>query len=186
MLKTLEKCLELAIPLKINSVIVEDTSDNEIERLVSLVRENTISLRFIEQMGFSGSQAQKNREENILLARLQRLFPGDEGNRSRKSFNSKRVRTGGGFAGRIGIIEGHSRNFCSTCNKVRITPQGMLKACLYDNGILDLKALIRNGADDTDISNAIRHSLLQRHKDGHETEQSCINTCKPSMSKIGG
>ena len=184
-LKTLEKCLELSIPLKINTVIVDDTSDHEIERLVSLVQQHAISLRFIEQMGFTGSRTQADKKENVLLSRLQRLFPGMQESVCENTSTAREFELEG-FAGRIGVIEGHSRNFCSTCNKVRITPQGMLKACLYDNGILDLRALLRNGDTDNDLSYAIRRSLLHRHKDGHKTEEACANTCKPSMSKIGG
>ena len=164
---------------------MEDTSDHEIETLVELARKHALSLRFIEQMGFSGTQTTKRKEENILLARLQKLFPGMTELISKTASTAREYEIAG-FSGRIGIIEGHSRNFCSTCNKVRITPQGMLKACLYDNGILDLRSLFRNGTSDADISTAVRESLQHRNKDGHKTEEACAGACKPSMSKIGG
>ena len=91
-----------------------------------------------------------------------------------------------GYRGSLGIIEGSSRKFCSTCNRVRITPQGMLKVCLYDNGVLDLKELIRGGITDEGLLGSIRECLNKRFADGHQTESANGRAEQPSMASIGG
>jgi len=184
-MQTFNRALELAIPIKINSVVLEDTSDEDIVSLVNLIKENNISLRFIEQMPFSGRSGGHRQAKNLLSARLRDLFPG------LKEYHSETVETARqftipGFTGRVGIIEGHSRNFCSSCNKVRITPQGMLKACLYDNGVLDLRAALRTGLSDEELMKSIRISLNHRYADGHKTEEANANSSQPSMATIGG
>ena len=55
----------------------------------------------------------------------------------------------------LGIINSYSRQFCGSCNKIRITPTGMLKTCLYDNGLLDLKVMLRGKADEKTLMDAI-------------------------------
>ncbi|PIE65448.1 MAG: GTP 3',8-cyclase MoaA [Desulfobacterales bacterium] len=184
-MRTFYGCLEYGIPLKVNSVVMEDTSDAEIIQLAELVRENDICLRFIELMPFSGKVHGHDRREGVLFGRLERLFPGLK-ECPLESAATAREFTLSGFRGRIGIIEGHSRNFCKTCNKVRITPQGMLKACLYDNGILDLRTLVRSDASDLRIIADIQQALRYRNADGHETEELCRRLFEPSMSQIGG
>jgi len=88
--------------------------------------------------------------------------------------------------GTVGIIQGYSRLFCATCNKVRITPTGMLKTCLYDNGVLDLKRMLRRGADDAEIESSIVNCIGSRCVNGHEAEHLARRGREPSMASIGG
>jgi len=91
-----------------------------------------------------------------------------------------------GYKGNLGIIQGYSRLFCKRCNKVRITPTGMLKTCLYDNGALDLKMLLRSGADDYEIGKSIVACVQNRFMNGHEAERFSSRETEPSMAMIGG
>jgi cyclic pyranopterin phosphate synthase len=70
-----------------------------------------------------------------------------------------------GYKGNVGVIAAFSRTFCGTCNRIRITAQGTLKTCLYDDGALDSRA-----------------------KDGFEAEARRQNhlPVSESMSTIGG
>ncbi len=77
-LLTLNRSLELGIPLKINSVVMEDTSDKEIVALVEFVRDKDISLRFIERMPFSGGSVAGDTSEKSLRERLGTVFSGAE------------------------------------------------------------------------------------------------------------
>ena len=142
------RCTELSerrIPLKINSVVLADTSDEEIVELAGLARQYPITLRFIEKMPFSGIARPEKLVNGNLLQRLKRIFPKME-EQSQDSPSTARIFSLPGYKGSLGIIQGYSRLFCSTCNKVRITPTGMLKTCLYDNGVLDLKKMLRQGS----------------------------------------
>lgn len=184
-LLTMQGALERRIPLKINSVVLSDTTDDEIRRLANIAREYPVTLRFIEMMPFSGTIRSKKLVNGHLLERLHRLFPGLEEYQTTQP-TTARTFMAPGFQGKLGTISGYSRLFCTTCNKVRITSTGMLKTCLYDNGVLNLKALIRGGASDREISEAINYCVRNRFINGHEAEMNSHRIEEPSMGLIGG
>jgi len=177
--------LARGISLKVNSVVQDDTTDGEILSLADLADRYDISVRFIEKMAFSGGKNHPGGEFGRLRERLFGLFPGMV-ELAGSSPSTARLYTLLGRRGRIGVIEGYSRRFCATCNKIRITPQGLLKTCLYDNGVLDLKSLLRSGADDLEVETAIRAAVGVRFADGMATEAAIVRDCEPSMASIGG
>ena len=184
-LQTIHGALERHIPLKINSVVLKDTSDDEIIQLADLARDFPITLRFIETMPFSGTVRSEKIENGNLSERLKRIFPAIEECTATLP-TTARIFALPGYKGTLGLIQGYSRKFCKTCNKVRITPTGMLKTCLYDNGALDLKMLLRSSASDQEISKAIIDCVQNRFKNGHEAERFSSRTKEPSMAMIGG
>ena len=184
-LKTLHGTLHRGIPLKVNSVVLKDTSDAEMISLASLTQKSDITLRFIERMPFSGVERTEKIENGDLYQRLHRIFPALEECETTVP-TTARIFSIPGYKGKLGLIQGHSRLFCQTCNKLRITPVGMLKTCLYDNGALDLKGLLRRGADDQEIKEAIVACVGNRFVNGHEAEQFFSQLTEPSMANIGG
>jgi cyclic pyranopterin phosphate synthase len=182
---TFNGILALQLPLKINSVVLNDTEDLDFISLADFARQFPVTVRFIEMMPFSGASRPGNLMNGNLLQRLQRLFPGlAEEEQSVPS--TARIFSVPEYKGKIGIIEGYSRHFCATCNKVRVTPVGMLKTCLYDNGVLDLKRMLRTGADDDEVRGAVINCVGKRCADGHEAERLARRSGEPSMSSIGG
>ncbi len=184
-LQTIHGVLARDIPLKINSVVLKDTSDDEIIQLAGLARDFPITLRFIEKMPFSGTVQSGNLENGNLSQRLKRIFPA-----LKESTNvlptTARIFALPDYKGTLGIIQGYSRLFCKTCNKVRITPTGMLKTCLYDNGVLDLKNMLRKGSSDEEIKSAIINCVQNSCVNGHEAELNARRGREPSMGSIGG
>ena len=184
-MQTVHGVLARSIPLKINSVVLKDTSDDEIIRLAGLARDFPIALRFIEKMPFSGTVRSGKLENGNLSQRLKRIFPAIE-ECTDSLPTTARIFALPGYKGSLGIIQGYSRLFCSTCNKVRITPTGMLKTCLYDNGVLDLKKMLRSGLDDKEIESVILNCVQNRCINGHEAELNTKRAKEPSMASIGG
>jgi len=184
-LQTLFSILEHRIPLKINSVVLAETGDDEIVQLSELARRYPVTLRFIEKMPFSGTMRSGRLEAIDLVKRLKNIFPDLEEHKTTTP-TTARIFFLEGYKGNFGIIQGYSRLFCQTCNKVRITPTGMLKTCLYDNGTLNLKELLRGCADDNEISSAIVTSVRDRFLNGHEAERFSKRESEPSMARIGG
>jgi cyclic pyranopterin phosphate synthase len=184
-LKSVHGALARGIPLKINSVVLEDTRDDEIIQLAELARDFPLSLRFIERMPFSGESRTGKIVNGNLSLRLKRIFPDIEECAAALP-TTARIFTLPGYKGNLGIIQGYSRKFCGTCNKVRIAPTGMLKTCLYDNGALDLKMLLRSGADDYEIREAVIACIRHRFVNGHEAERFSSRASEPSMAMIGG
>ena len=184
-MQTLQDIIERRIPLKINSVILADTSDEEIIGLSRLAQKFPITLRFIEKMPFSGTVRPEKLVNCNLLQRLKRIFPAMK-ERPQNFPSTARIYSLPRYKGSIGIIHGYSRLFCSTCNKVRITPTGMLKTCLYDNGVLDLKKMLRAGAENREIEASVQNCIQNRSKNGHEAELLAKRAKEPSMASIGG
>jgi len=93
-----------------------------------------------------------------------------------------------GHKGDIGVIAAYSRTFCGTCNRIRITPEGTLKTCLYDGGVLNIKDLMRQGLSDSEIESKLLDAFGKRPKDGWEAEQnrSVNDPAHESMATIGG
>ena len=194
-LKTLHGALTLGIPLKINTVALPDLSDQEIRQLADLAHDHPITVRFIEPMFFSGGDLAAAPGGELLgelwgkplggplAARLARLFP-----EARQAWSNgvAQVFAPPDFCGKIGFIAGHSRSFCRRCDKIRVTAIGMLKTCLYDNGVCDLRRLLRGGASDEEIVQAIRAAVGERDSDGHRAESRCARRQQPSMATIGG
>ena len=86
------------------------------------------------------------------------------------------------------MIAAYSRTFCGTCNRLRVTPQGMLKTCLYDNGVLNIKEIIRSEKADEKLLAALLHAINHRAKNGWEAEQLRKDAMPvhESMATIGG
>ena len=184
-LQTIHGVLARGIPLKINSVVLKDTCDDEIIELAGMARDFPIALRFIERMPFSGTVRSGKLENGNLSQRLKRVFPTIEESISALPTTARTFALPD-YKGTIGIIQGYSRLFCKTCNKVRITPPGMLKTCLYDNGVLDLKKMLRKGSGDEEIKLAIVNCVQNSCINGHEAEQLAKRNMEPSMGSIGG
>ena len=88
--------------------------------------------------------------------------------------------------GKVGIIAGHSRLFCSSCNRVRVTAGGLLKTCLYAQATDDLKNLLRKGASNQEIATIIRNCIYRRFVDGRAAQANRQSQILESMAAIGG
>lgn len=184
-LDVLAEIQRLALPLKINAVVQTDTSDEELVQLASLVQNEPIALRFIELMPFSGKQQVEKVAVEPIDQRLARLFPGLK-EVVVKGVETARRFTVPGFTGTLGVIEGESRKFCATCNKLRITSSGMMKNCLYDPGVLDMRGLLRNEPDDRKVAEKIIWCVGQKLANGYEVAKRNDKKDQDSMASIGG
>ncbi len=183
--KTIYEALRLHIPLKINSVVTTNTRDDDILSLAALSNSLPVSVRFIEHMPFSCADGPSVTLSEPLQSRLYRLCP-DIHTVPAKYISTALLYKRPGYAGTIGIIEGESRKFCKECNKVRITPAGILKTCLYDDGALDLKKLLRGTTGDQETETKIRQAIIYRERNGFTAEKINRAAKHPSMATIGG
>lgn len=183
--RTINEALRLHIPLKINSVVTKNTLDEDILSVAALANRLPISVRFIEHMPFSSEAGPEVHLSEPLQSRLYRLFP-DLLAVTMERTSTARLYKRLGSHGTIGIIEGESRKFCAQCNKIRVTPAGLLKTCLYDDGVLDLKKLLREGMGDREIETEIRQAIFSRQPNGIAAEKMRRQVKQPSMATIGG
>lgn len=189
-MQTFDQLLAYNIPTKINTVVMQGRNIEDILPLVELTKNHPIAVRFIEEMPFNGSGG---KTDNLLwdfqkiLAHIKAVYP--HLNKlpdppASTSFNYQVP----DYQGTVGIIAAYSRLFCGSCNRIRLTPQGVLKTCLYDDGVFNLKTLIREGADDLQLKTAFLEALGNRAKDGFEAEKNRFlgTSASESMATIGG
>lgn len=187
--RTFHELLEASIPVKINAVVMQGKNIDDIIPLVELSRHNAVDIRFIEEMPFNGDGNHYNQLEWThikILEHIRSHYPGISKTRDEEGATSAGYRIPG-FAGKLGIIAAFSRTFCGTCNRIRVTAQGTLKTCLYDAGVLDIRALLRETDDDEIVRMQLLKAFQSRSKDGFEAEAG--RKSKPvteSMSTIGG
>jgi len=188
--KTYSALLEHQIPLKINAVVMDEKNIDDIVPLIELTKRHPLSVRFIEEMPFNG---EGNHYPTLrwtytrILEYITEHYPNIY--KIEDPENSTAYHYGiPGHRGKIGIIAAFSRTFCGTCNRIRITAQGDLKTCLYDDGVLNLKSLLRSDQSDDAIKVELLKAFGSRPLDGFEAEQKRRDhlPVHESMSTIGG
>lgn len=184
-IKNINKAIKSTIPIKLNMVALAGINDDEILSFACLAKANPIEVRFIEQMPFSGgpdseSIISADQIINILQQEYPLLYEKSLPNSTARVFHSP------DFNGTLGVIAGYSRTFCSSCTRLRITPQGMLKTCLYDRGAVNLKEMLRSGKTNLQIKEAIVDAVQKRAKDGFESQERYDRSSNLSMAQIGG
>jgi len=177
--------LTLGISTKINCVVQKGINTDEIINFVKLSQKNPLEVRFIEQMAFNGTnQSVETFSASEILSVIKWQFP-DLQQITEENGTAVKYKIDG-FQGTIGIIAANSRSFCGSCHRVRVTSTGQLKPCLYGKKSLDLRALMRNGANDTEIKESIKLSLWHKKANGFEAEREIAHEQKESMALIGG
>ena len=189
-LQTLEQLLRYNFDVKLNAVVMQGKNTEDIISLVELTKDLPVSVRFIEEMPFNGEgnhYASLQWNYIRILDTIKEKYPHIQ-KIADAAFSTSYNYHIPGHKGNVGIIAAYSRTFCGTCNRIRITPQGMLKTCLYDDGVLNIKDLIRSGSTDNDVQIALVNALNQRAKDGWEAEQLRKEKMPvhESMATIGG
>jgi len=186
---TLAALLEHEIPVNINTVVMEGKNTDDILEMVRLTQNKNISVRFIEEMPFNGEGSHYSTLQwtyKKILEYIQKEFPTIQKIVDEKNSTAIHYQVPG-FKGNVGIIAGFSRTFCGTCNRIRITAQGTLKTCLYDDGVLNIKNLMRSGCNDSEIKEHLLQAFSSRPKNGFEAEQKRKDhPVLESMSTIGG
>jgi len=181
----LQELLASSIPLKVNMVVQKGINDDEIIPFAQLAQDHPIEIRFIEHMPFNGSEeAIRLVPATEILTTLRKHLPVTK--EITHPGSTANVYEVAGFAGRLGIIAGYSRTFCSSCNRLRITSQGQLKTCLYDDRLTDLRATLRDGSSDLAVAEQIAEAISRKARNGQVAEARSAESVNTSMSLIGG
>lgn len=189
-MQTFEALLRHGMITKINAVVMEGKNIDDLIPMALLTKQYPVSVRFIEEMPFNGGAAHYTTllwNHRKILNHLKAHFPNIQKIPDPPASTSYNYRIPG-HQGTIGIIAAYSRTFCGTCNRIRITPQGMLKTCLYDDGVFNIKDFVRAGATDGQLKTAFMEALGNRAKNGFEAENRRKIGVRvgESMATIGG
>lgn len=185
---TFHQLIERGFDVKINCVVMQGINEVDVLPMARLVYQYPVSVRFIEEMPFNGAATYKGALEwnhRKILETLQNEMPDIRRVNHEDTATSEVYEVPGGL-GHIGIIAAYSRTFCGTCDRIRLTPTGHLRTCLYGGDELDVRDLLRSQRSDQEILEAVQNTLYHRKKDGFEAERAQQRAGKESMSKIGG
>ncbi len=186
-LKTFDAILENNIPLKINSVMMAGKNEEDIFSLVELAREHPVGIRFIEEMPFNGEGEKLAyfMSYKEIMAKISSKYPTIEKIEDEPFSTSYNYKIKD-FKGTVGVIAAFSRTFCGTCNRLRITPTGDFKTCLYDDGVMNVRDMLRSGMSNLEVQKQIQLAIGRRAKDGFEAESQRKTKISESMTTIGG
>lgn len=174
--------------IKINAVILKNRNDDEVTDLVNFAIDRDLDISFIEEMPL-GEVSNRNRQEGY--------YSSDEIKSDlAQSFElvDTTETTGGpsryvkihGTNTRVGFISPHSHNFCATCNRVRVTAEGLLLLCLGQEHSVDLRKVIRSNPGDLDKLKQVIRDAMSIKPEGHDFDLSVKPIIFRHMNSTGG
>ncbi len=190
----IEAARALGLPVKINVVALKGFNDGEVGALCDWAWARAIVPRFIEHMPMSdgalyapGRLLTAADIRALVEAHVGASLVPDEpvAGAAGVTGPARYWRVGDDARRRVGIISAMSENFCSTCNRVRLTAVGELHTCLAHDDATNLRALLRAGASDGDLEDAVRGAVGAKRQGHGFTTEGCGGPRKHMVS-IGG
>ena len=175
-------------PVKVNTVLLKGVNADELHSFVEMTISYPIEWRFIEYMPigsrccwsqgevFTTDEARNKIEAHF--GPLEEVYPRGKWHGPARLF---RVR---GAKGLIGFISPISHHFCHTCNRLRLTPEGRLRLCLFSDQEIDLKGLLRSGIDEKGLSSFLEKVVYDKPLGPMAEERE--PGCNRAMRAIGG
>lgn len=180
-------------PIKINMVVKGGMNDAQIVPMARHFKGSPFILRFIEYMDVGASNGWKMDEvipSAEVIRRIHAEMPLEEIEPNYTGETAERWRYLDG-SGEIGVISSVTRAFCSDCTRARLSTEGKVYTCLFATSGHDLRAMLRAGKSDEEISTIVAH--LWRARSDRYSELRTANTAnvghavrKVEMSYIGG
>jgi GTP 3',8-cyclase len=181
----IEAAKACGFPIKLNMVVMRGINDHEIVDLAALATTSAITVRFIEYM----PAIRENNWQKLvvpgseILSRLAQHFTLVSVEQSETAGPARNFRIPGAI-GTLGVITPVSHDFCSECNRIRVTASGLAKGCLFSTSQVDLKLALRNGSNM--LLNQALGSVVDTKPVRHQMNpEECYHQAF-SMSSIGG
>jgi cyclic pyranopterin phosphate synthase len=173
-------------PIKLNCVVIAGTNQDEVVDFARLARQTGYEVRFIEYMPLDAEEHWERAKvvpSAEILAAIDRVHPliaeGDGSEPASKYLFAD------GAPGAVGVIASVTEPFCDTCNRLRLTADGQLRACLFAMHETNLRDPLRAGAPDAELEAIIRATVWVKWE-GHTINHPDFQRPARSMSMIGG
>ena len=173
------------ISLKINCVPVLEDPKNLVS-VAELAKKYPLHVRFIEMMPIGYGREFQFRGEEEICQILEKVYGTMTPVTERYGNGPCHYYKIEGFQGKIGFISAMTHKFCDQCNRVRMTAEGFLKACLQYQTGTDLKGLMRSGCTDEELTEAIQKVIWEKPVSHHFTSKEVDEDEARLMSQIGG
>jgi cyclic pyranopterin phosphate synthase len=174
-------------PVKVNVVLVRGRNDDEILDFATFARQTGRAVRFIEFMpldaqgGWARDQLVSGQE---VFNRISGVYPLEPCDDHDGSAPAERFRFIDGN-GEIGLISSVTQPFCGGCNRLRLTADGAIRNCLFNDDESSVGHLLRGGGSDDDLALVLRQAVWAKLP-GHGINESGFLRPVRSMSMIGG
>lgn len=172
------------IKLKVNGILMADTAFDNLQSVLSFVKNRPVTYRFIEFMQTSDNKAlffaQHSSGQRIKDFLLEN---GWQSQRRASDAGPAIEYRHADYVGGIGLIEPYAPQFCDSCNRLRVSSQGKVHLCLFDNGSYDVRAFLANG-DVDGLVHALQ-SLMPIKPEHHLLKQN-DSGIMANLSMIGG
>lgn len=172
-IKSIDRILEMNrlganVKLKVNCVVMRGLNEREILPFVELGRDKDLEVRFIEYMPFGGNKWSENKMMGFqdMVDIIRTKYPALAPVPGHKNDTSKTYKVPG-FVGKLGFITSMTSDFCSSCNRLRITSDGNLKVCLHGNDEVSLRDLLRQDNNNEPIDDVAFARIKQLELDRH-------------------
>lgn len=181
----LDRLLDMPeMTVKLNTLMLRSINNDEIPDFVELTREHDLTVRFMELQPFDDQQIWRTGRfmgAEMIREQLLKHYPKLEALTGRDTEHySFRL---AGHKGSIAIIPAFSRNFCSSCSRLRITANAQAMSCLYHQESIDLNPAISGAFNAEEFGEKIVEAVDTKPKDGLHSDR---NNAASSMSRIGG
>ncbi len=174
-------------PLKVNVVLLRGINDDEILDFARFARATGRIVRFIEFMPLD-APGEWNRGRIVpgreVYDVLNASWPLEAVDEPGRVAPAERFRFADGI-GEIGLISTVTEPFCGTCNRLRLTPDGSIRNCLFGDDEHALRDLVRSGCDDAEVELVLRRAVWAKYP-GHAINEPGFLRPHRSMSMIGG
>ena len=184
----INEAIDQDIKIKINTVVIKDFNENEIEDLINWTNSKKIDLTFIEVMPMEETDVSREYQFTSLTEifnNLNKKYKFIQSNHS--TGGPARYYVSNNLSTKIGFISPLTNNFCSSCNRVRISSTGKLFMCLGQNDFVDFMDIMRKDYSDNYIKEKIKFALNIKPKNHDFMIGSKINKyMKRHMNVTGG
>ena len=172
-------------PVKVNTVVMSGINDDELLDFAAMTIDDGWHVRFIECMPLTNkdtltSQFISVRDMKQRLNSLGKMEPyrASVGNGPAKYYRLP------GARGTIGFITPVSEHFCFQCNRLRLTADGKLRACLLSDNEIDLRQPLRDGLPSEELKRLIKEAVASKPQ-GHQLAEGHVPQNRP-FSQVGG
>lgn len=171
--------------IKVNSVLLKETTDHMLPDFLAWIKREALSIRFIELMQTGENRAFFIKHHISASTIVRQLLELGFSPTVRKSdAGPAQEFTHPDYAGSIGVIAPYERDFCKSCNRLRVTSRGKLMLCLFGEGGYDLRPHLQHDDQREELIDAITTALHFKHG-GHKLHQGLTGST-PHLASLGG
>lgn len=171
--------------IKINAVLLKGMTDQRLDDYLAWIAREALSVRFIELMQ-TGENLDFFKKHHISATTLigQLLERGFTPEIRKHDAGPAQEFTHPDYAGKIGVIAPYSKDFCKSCNRLRVTSRGQLMLCLFGEGGYDLRPFLQHDDQHEELMEAIARALHFKEA-GHQLQRGFTGST-PHLASLGG